>query len=75
MTFERKLILGICIVLICTLGTILSFIFAFTMPKPSDTQSAIETALAYRWFVIFLVSMLSSLGVTSTYYYKYCNQC
>ncbi|MBY7854277.1 hypothetical protein KW429_11275 [Vibrio fluvialis] len=48
-------VLTVCLVL----GSIVSFIYAWNDPAPTDALSAVTRYLHYRWFAFFAVSAFS----------------
>ncbi|HFQ4844467.1 hypothetical protein [Vibrio vulnificus] len=68
--FDWKIKLGIVITLALALGSVVSFIYAWTAPVPTDAFSAINKYLHYRWFAFFIVSTFSIGAATMKYHNK-----
>ncbi|EGQ9744551.1 hypothetical protein FWP33_18790 [Vibrio parahaemolyticus] len=74
MFFDWKIKLGIVLTVVLALGGIVSFIYAWTAPVPTDAFSAFHKYLNYRWFAFFIVSTFSIGAVTMKYHHKQANR-
>ncbi|MEZ9652950.1 hypothetical protein BCU32_009485 [Vibrio lentus] len=52
------------------LGSVISFIVAWTAPVPTDALSAVTKYLNYRWFAFFVVSTFPIGTATMKYHDK-----
>ncbi len=72
--FDWKIKLGVILTLVLMLSSVVSFIYAWNAPVPTDAFSAIDKYLNYRWFVFFLVSTCSIGSTTARYHQKQLNR-
>lgn len=68
--FDWKIKLGILITAALMLGSVVSFIYAWTAPVPTDVYTALDKYLTYRWFAFFIVSTFSIGATTMKYHHK-----
>ncbi|MDA9557769.1 hypothetical protein N9R79_09810 [Vibrio sp.] len=68
--FDWIIKLGIIFTVIFGLSSVVSFIYAWTAPVPTDALSAVTQYLNYRWFAFFLVSTFSIGAATMKYHDK-----
>lgn len=68
--FDWKVKFGIALTVILAVGCVVSFIFAWTAPVPTDAASALGQYLRYRWFAFFMVSAFSIGAMTIKHYQK-----
>jgi hypothetical protein len=71
---DWKIKLGILITAALMLGSVVSFIYAWTAPVPTDVYTALDKYLIYRWFAFFIVSTFSIGGATIGYHHKQLNR-
>lgn len=67
--FDWKIKLGIILTLVLGVGSLVSFIYAWSTPEPTSTSSFIVKFMLYRWFLFFIVSSFS-IGVATVRYYE-----
>ncbi|GIB31763.1 hypothetical protein BC355_18285 [Vibrio cholerae] len=72
--FDWKIKLGIVLTVALALGSVVSFIYAWTAPVPTDAFSAVNKYLHYRWFAFFIVSTFSTGAITMKYHHKQLNR-
>lgn len=73
--FDWKVKIGIIITIALMLGSVISFIIAWTAPVPTDALSAVTKYLNYRWFAFFFVSTLSIGSATMMYHDRTLRRC
>ncbi|NOH36409.1 hypothetical protein F0245_24250 [Vibrio chagasii] len=73
--FDWKIKAGIIITVVLMLGSVISFIVAWTAPVPTDAWSAVSKYLNYRWFAFFVVSTLSIGAATMKYHDRTLRRC
>lgn len=72
--FDWKIKLGIVLTIALALGSVVSFIYAWTAAVPTDAFSAVTKYLHYRWFAFFLLSTFSIGAVTMKYHQNQLNR-
>lgn len=73
--FDWKIKAGIIITVALMLGSVISFIVAWTAPVPTDALSAVTKYLNYHWFAFFAVSTLSIGAATMKYHDRTLRRC
>lgn len=68
--FDWKIKLGIFLTATLLLCSVVSFIYAWTSPAPTDVSTALGRFITYRWFAFFIVSTFSMGGGTIGYHNK-----
>ncbi|EKO3607080.1 hypothetical protein M6C35_001988 [Vibrio metschnikovii] len=68
--FDWKIKLGVVFTVALALSSVVSFIYAWTAPVPTDAFSAVTKYLNYRWFAFFVISTFSIGAATMKYYDK-----
>jgi len=67
---DLKTKIGLALTIFLLIASVVSFIFAYTRPAPTDAFSALEVGIGYRYFAFYITSMFSIGGVTIGRYYK-----
>ena len=73
--FDLKIKVGVIMTAVLMLGSVVSFIIAWTSPVSMDALSAVTKYLNYRWFAFFAVSTLSMGAATMKYHDKTLRRC
>jgi len=72
--FDWKVKLGLGFTVALFIASVVSFIFAWNSPVPTDAFSAVTKYIRYRWFALFVFGLFSIGGATIGHYKKRVNR-